>query len=321
MSDWFNTGWEAVDETYDEIGRRQAENESKGGGGGGNKRKGPFRVRLKQGETRRYMVLDRHPSSLHEHRFKSTRPDGSTEWNNYEPCKKKQDLGVGTRECAVCIRYEKNYPYYVGLFTAMSLTPYFSEAGYEWCFNRYILAARLGSPKRPGMLKRLQRLSDRNGGSLRGAIIECHRKGEKSEVIGDEIDIVEVIPEHEILDWARPQIAEFVRRVNANIRDEENYLTVDTVLNRDPWEPFNFRELIKVRSNDELYSIMGQPRSQSQNGDTQRQGQQSSGYGGGYGQSQQGGGGGHNEAPPPRDEDYGGEARNQQDFLDDDIPF
>jgi len=85
------------------------------------------------------------------------------------------------------------------------------------------------------------------------------------------------------------------------------------VLNRDPWEPFNFRELIKVRSNDELYALMGQPRSQ-QNGNGQSQG-----YGGGYGRSQHGNGqqtqkdhGGHPDDPGPG---------SQQDFLDDDIPF
>ena len=299
MSDWFGTGWEAVDETYEEIGRRQAENTSKGGGG--YKQRDPFRVRLKQGETRRYMLLDRSPTSFHEHRFQTKREDGSTEWNNYEPCKKKQDLGVNTRDCGVCDRYDKNYPYFVGMHTAMSLTPYFSTAGHEWLFNRYILAARLGSPKRPGMLKRLQRLAGRNNGSMRGVIIECHRKGEKCEVIGDEIDIVEVIPEHEILEWARPQIANFIDRVNVNIQSSENHLTVDTVLSRDPWEPFNFRELIKVRSNEEIWALTGAPHGRG--GQSQQQSQQQS-----QDQSQQQGGGQQSD-------------QSQTDYLDDDIPF
>jgi len=261
------------------------------------------------------MLLDRTPTSYHEHRFQTKREDGSTEWNNYEPCKKKQDLGVGTRDCAVCGRYEKNYPYFVGMHTAMSLTPYVSAAGHEWLFNRYILAARLGSPKRPGMLKRLQRLADRNNGSMRGVIIECHRKGEKCEVIGDEIDIVEVVPEHSIIEWARPQIADFIGRVNVNIRDENNHLTVDTVLNRDPWEPFNFRELIKVRSNEEIWALTGRP------GGGGRQGGNGNGGGGQQQQQQQqqsqGGGNSGNGSGGSQ----GGGNQSEADYLDDDIPF
>jgi len=323
MSDWFNTGWDAVDETYEEIGRRQAENDSRSNGNGGdNKPRGPFRVRLRgpkfenkrlvrEGETRRYMILDPAPASLHEHRYKSYREDGTIEWNNYEPCKKKQALPGYKKgdDCAICIRYEKNYPYYVGLHTAMSLTPYFSESGYEWMFNRYILAARLGSPKRPGMLKRLQRLAQQhNNGSMRGMVIECHRRGEKSEIIGDEIDCIEVIPEDQILNWARPRIAEFVERVNDKIRDPEKHLSVNRVLERDPWVPFDWGKIIKVHSNEELFAKIG--RSSGSSGSSGSSRPQSNGYGGGYGQSENDPGG-YRDDPGP----------SQQDFLDDDIPF
>lgn len=201
-------------------------------------------------------------TNMHEHRFPTINHEtGKTKFDNFEPCRVQQDLDIGTRDCILCERWtKKNYPYYVGLFTAMSLTPYWSAKGYEWLFNRYILSARLGSSATPGMLKRLKVLADRNGGTLVGCILECTRQAKKCEIIGDQIDTIKVIPKDRIAEWLQPQMAEFVERVNVSIDDPASKLTVERLLQRDPPKPFDFRRIIKLRTDRELLEMVGLPK-------------------------------------------------------------
>lgn len=228
-------GWDGVDKVdkqqQEEEQKREERRKGGGGGGGGGYQRPVFRVRLKPGEVRKYLMLS-DSTNIWEHRFPTVdAKTGRTKFDNFEPCRREQDLEINTRECPIDERWgDKNRPYYVGLFTALSLTPFWSQKGYEWLFNRYILPARLGSAAKPGMLKRLKVLAERNNNTMVGCVIECRRQAKKCEVIGDSIDTIEVIPKDKIVEWLRPQIAEFVARVNQSIDRPEAQLTVEKVL-------------------------------------------------------------------------------------------
>jgi uncharacterized membrane protein YgcG len=142
----------------------------------------------------------------------------------------------------------------------------------HFCFQREIFAARLGSKDKPGILKKLQRLKAKHG-RHKGMILDCYRSGKKTEVVGDEFEVVEMLDPGQMVSWGQPQIIEFLEKVNASV-PEDKRITLDKFMERHPWQPYNFEEIIEPRSNAALAKMIGAP---------------SGGGGGGGGESQSSG--------------------------------
>jgi len=240
---WFKTGYGSIDTAYEHVPK-----------------KGPRRVWIPPEQTRRYLFLDEEPTTYWEHNFKL-----NDSWTNWEPCKVRNGMD---NFCAVCHRYPNHFPYFVGLFTVIGLTETTwkktvkkdgkeQEVIMHFCFQREIFAARLGSKDKPGILKKLQRLKAKNG-RHKGMIVDCYRSGKKTEVVGDEFEVVEMLDPGQMLSWGQPQIIEFLEKINANVEPDKR-ITLDKFMERNPWQPFNFEEIIEPKSNAALAKMLGAP--------------------------------------------------------------
>lgn len=232
---WFNTGYDAAKEE----GSKSLFESS-----------GPKRVWMPPRETMRGMFLDDDPISYWEHGFKM-----NGKWGNFEPCHKK-NRQLGDDRCPICDSGEKMWPSFVGLHTIMNMTPWFTKKeNREINFQRQIYGAKMGSEKKPGILKKLERLKSTHG-RLRGIIFDIHRSGEKTESCGDDFTLVEKIDVGDIQKYAREQVGLYVKRINEKL-PAKDHVTVDQLFKKNPWEPFNFEKVIQPRKLSELDRLFG----------------------------------------------------------------
>lgn len=224
---WFNTGFESASHAYDyDEGS-----------------KGPRRYWMPPDSEKRVIFLDDDPTTFWEHNFKHK---GS--WKNWEPCKKRNRMD---NDCALCDRYPDRKPSFIGLLSVINMTPWESKQGREFCYGRELFAAKLGGKDKPGVLKKLERLKKQHGG-LTGCVFDIYRSGGKTESVGDEFTLVEKIAPKEIAAFGKKHLKEWVQRINESIDDPEKYLTLDKLWERHPWEPYNYSEILEVRSNEAL---------------------------------------------------------------------
>jgi hypothetical protein len=246
---WFKTGYDAADTAYDDLPDR-----------------GPRRVWMPADATNRFLFLDDEPFCFWEHQFQM---NGS--WLNWEPCKVRNKM---ESHCVVCDRYPDRYPYFVGYHSVISLTPWTSDKNRTYCFGRQMYGAKLGGKDKPGVLKKLQRIKDlteihgvkKNGGRMRGLIIEARRTGSKTETVGDELTVIDQIDPDAVVAWVKAQIAPHLEVVNEQglaaatakgEADKYKEVTMEKFLEWNPIEPFDFEKLIEPRSNSQLLSLLG----------------------------------------------------------------
>jgi hypothetical protein len=223
---WFSTGYEASKKAYADT--------PKDGGG-------QDRFWLRPEETQRVMFLEDDPTAFWEHGYPV-----NGKWGGHTvPCLKK-NAGLGS-ECPACTNLTKNYPYFIGLHSVITLTPFVTEKGAEYCYQRRIFGARFGSNDKPGILRKLERLKAKAGGRLRGVVIEAYRSGKKTESVGDELSIIEdaSVDPDKIQEFAMKQLEPFIERRNKRAKADKQ-VTVEKYLEWNPWEPYNFEEVIKV---------------------------------------------------------------------------
>lgn len=233
---WFKTGYESADTAYDDLPSS-----------------GPRRVWMPPEVTNRYLFLENEPTCFWEHQFVV-----NGDWKNWEPCKKRNRLD---NVCSICDRFPDRNPSFVGLHTVISLTPWTDDKGRVWCYGRQIYTAKLGGKDKPGILKRLQRIKEKEG-RMRGLVLECYRSGAKTESVGDEIEVVERIDPEAVVAWVKTQLVDHIKLVNKG-REPGKEMTMERFLKSNPIEPFNFGEVIKPRSNADLLSMLGGPSSSS----------------------------------------------------------
>ena len=234
---WFQTGYEAADTAYDDLPGS-----------------GPSRVWMPAETTKRFLFLENDPTCFWEHQYQV-----NDSWRNWEPCKKRNKM---ENVCAICDRFPDRYASFIGYHTVINLTPWEDDKGRVWCFGRQMYGAKLGGKDKPGVLKELGRLKQKHG-RMRGLIIEAHRSGAKTESVGDKLTVVEEIEPEAVVAWVKSQLPPHIEKINEG-RDSGKEMTVDSFLKRSPIEPFNFEEIIKPRSNAELLSMLGGPRSRQQ---------------------------------------------------------
>lgn len=229
---WWSTGFDSAKNAYDYD----------------DSQKGTRRFWVPAEQTRRIMFLDNDPVTYWEHHFKH---NGS--WNNFEPCKIRNKMDS---VCAICARYPETNPSFVGLLTIINMTPWESKKGREGCYNRELFVAKLGSKEKPGILKRIERKKKEHG-RLRGVIFDVYRSGAKAESVGDEYTMIEAVDVDDIVKYGKAKIAEWAERVNAG-KDPKDKVTIDKMWEYNPWVPFDYdKDILKVRSNDELRIFLG----------------------------------------------------------------
>lgn len=200
-------GRERVDQELEDQKKRRERNQNM-----------PFKFWMPQGESEREVViLDDEPSFFrYEHNLKGR--DGK--FGHIFECI-KEDL-----ECPICEATGDNSAYVMYL-TVLDLKPYETRSGQEIPFSRKLF------PVKSGQQKKFLRRFDKDG-TLRGAVFELSRDGDKAPVIGNDIEFVEFMDEDELLEYEREYTKDGKREVEAC------------------HEPFDYDELFPEKTREEL---------------------------------------------------------------------
>jgi len=219
---WFKTGWGDVNE---EGSKSPFES------------KGPRRFWLPPEKSARLLFLDDDPTGAWEHGFNM-----NGKWGHHEFCLTKNKLG---ERCPICDSGDKMWPYFIGFFTVINLTPWFTKKdNKEICLTREVFGARMGSKEKPGILKKIERMKASEG-RLKGCIYEAYRSGKKTESVGDEFKLVEKIDISEIEKYGRAEVEKYAKRINEKVAAKDA-VSVEKLLERNPWRPINFEKLFET---------------------------------------------------------------------------
>ena len=147
----------------------------------------PFRFRTPVGETRQIIITDDAPDFfMYEHALQ----DDSGNWGRvFSGCVKE------FANCPVCEATKKE-SYYALFLSCIDLTPFDTRGGETVDFSRKLLVVKASQQKK--FLRFYQK-----EGTLRGALFEMTRDGEKDSSIGNDIEFVEFVPEEELADYTR----------------------------------------------------------------------------------------------------------------------
>lgn len=147
----------------------------------------PFRFYVPIGDTRRVIIVDDKPDFfLYEHALK----DQDGKWGRlFTGCIKEHD------NCPVCQATGKE-SYYAMVLTCIDLTPFKMRDGSEVEYSRKLLIVK------PAQQKKFLRFYNKEG-TLRGAMFDMTRDGDKDSSIGNDIDFVEFVEEDEMDTYVR----------------------------------------------------------------------------------------------------------------------
>lgn len=213
---WFGQGFSSMENAYDNVPGKES---------------GPKRVWIPPEQTKQFIFLDDDPVTYWEHQFKY-----GGNWRNWRPCVTHNGFGP---ECPICEAYEDRYPYFVGLFSVIEMTPFFTKKTQEEInYTRKIFPAKKGGKEKPGVLKKLERLKGKHG-RLKGLVFDVHRSGKKTESVGDEFELVEKVDPDKIEEYGKKLLGEYVPRRNKKAPPDRQ-VTVESIWERHPWVPFDF---------------------------------------------------------------------------------
>lgn len=178
----FIRGEAGMRRTDEEIERQKQRSEERR-----NASNKPFRFFVPVGETRQIIVCDDKPDFfLYEHALK----DSEGRWGRlFTGCIKEHD------NCPVCTATGKE-SYYAMVLTIIDLTPFDTRDGSTVEFSRKLLIVK------PAQQKKFLRFYNKEG-TLRGAMFDMTRDGDKDSSIGNDIEFVEFVDEKELATYAR----------------------------------------------------------------------------------------------------------------------
>ncbi len=184
----------------------------------------PFRFRVSVGETKQIIIVDDKPDFfMYEHALK----DSEGNWGKlFSGCVKTFD------NCPVCQEQGKE-SYYAMVLTCIDLTPFSTRDGTKVEFSRKLLIVK------PAQQKKFLRFYAKEG-TLRGALFEMTRDGDKDSSIGSDIDFVEFVPEEELSTYVRKW------------KDRDGKQVVD---NCD--EPYEYEKLFEEPDTEKLRALVG----------------------------------------------------------------
>lgn len=183
-----------------------------------------LRFYLRAGDSTQIIICDDAPDFfMYEHSLQ----DADGRWGRlFSGCTKTFD------NCPVC-ETTKRESYYAMMLTCIDLTPYTSSSGERVEFTRKLLVVK------PAQQKKFLRFYEKNG-TLRGALFEMTRDGDKDSSIGNDIEFVEFVPEEEMATYTRTW------------KDRENKRHTE---NCD--EPYVYEELFEEPTYDSLAKLVG----------------------------------------------------------------
>lgn len=133
----------------------------------------PFRLWLKPGEERKYIILDDQPTFFYEHNWQGA----SGKFDQYARC--IQDTN---ESCPLCKELGKE-GYYVMMLTVLDINTYTDKQGKRHTASRKLL------PVKTGMQPKFQRkVYDKYNKSMRGVRVIATRDGDKDANIGNDIE-------------------------------------------------------------------------------------------------------------------------------------
>src|SRR5258706_3947024 len=152
-----------------------------------NKKFAPFRFLVKSGETRQGCILDDKPDFfMYEHSMNDERG----RWG-----RKFCGCVAETEICPACIALDRE-AYYAMMLTLLDFTQFKTKSGENVEFSRKLVCVKLTQQRK------FLRFYEKEG-SLRGAVFDFIRDGEKSSSIGNDIEFVEWIDEKELKKYVR----------------------------------------------------------------------------------------------------------------------
>ncbi len=184
----------------------------------------PFRFRVPVGETRRIIICDDKPDFfLYEHALK----DAEGNWGKlFTGCVKAFD------NCPICESQGKE-SYYAMILTCIDLTPFSLRDGTEVEFSRKLLVVK------PAQQKKFLRFFNKEG-TLRGAMFDMTRDGDKDSSIGNDIEFVEFVDEDEMQSYTRSWKDKDGKKHSENCD-----------------EPYEYENLFEEPTTDKLRAIVG----------------------------------------------------------------
>ena len=183
----------------------------------------PFRFRVSVGETKEGVILDDAPDFFRfEHNMKG--PDGK--WNVFTGCVRDFD------NCPVCEELNRE-SYYAMYLSVLDFTEFETRSGDTVEFSRKLLVVKQAQQKK------FMRFYEKEG-TLRGAIFEFTRDGDKDSSIGNDIEFVDWMPEEELETYIR----------DWEDKDRKKHTEDCSV-------PFDYEELFPEPDADSLRALVG----------------------------------------------------------------
>lgn len=145
----------------------------------------PFRFFVTPGETRTVIIVDAEPTFFRFEHALLNRTSGK--YDNFVPCVSEH------ADCAAC-RADQREPYFAMYLTVIDCTEYTNRDGEVIPWSKKLLVIK------PMQQKKYIRLFEQHG-TLRGAVLELTRDGDKDAAIGNDVQFIEFADEDEMLDY------------------------------------------------------------------------------------------------------------------------
>lgn len=188
----------------------------------------PFRFRIAPGNTTEFIVVDDAPDFFrHEHNLKNPQ---TGIWDIYTGCTAEWD------NCPVCEATQRE-SYYAMYLTVIDLTSFETKDGKTHDFSRKLLVVKPAQQKK---FIRAYNKAEKEGRTLRGAVFEVTRDGDKDSAIGNDIEFVEFVEEDDLAAYVRTW------------KDREGKKHTE-----DCSVPYNYDELFEEPDSDKLRALVG----------------------------------------------------------------
>lgn len=184
----------------------------------------PFRFFCPVGESRQLIVVDDAPDFF---RWEHNLRDGRGKWTIYTSCVQEY------ANCPVCAANQDKAPYYAMYLTVIDLTPYVNKDNIEVPWSKKLLVVKQAQQKK------IMRMYEREG-TLRGALLQMTRDTEKDAAIGNDIELIEWVPEEEMEGYVNSYV---------NAKREQ----VDVI----GYEPYDYDEVFPEQTEEQLAAICG----------------------------------------------------------------
>jgi len=230
---WFDTGFEGMKREEDRLQSRQ----------------GPGRYYVPEGETKEMVLIDDVPFCVYEHHFKM---NGS--WRNWLTCLR----GIH-EDIPCCTTLGDKTRAYLGFLTCIDASKWKDKKGNVHQYEVQLFPAKLKT------LKKFKRKKE-DRGSLVACLFKVTREDEKSPSCGDEFEIQKEVELAKVLDVAMfrgrkllelfakanedPKMMEYTQRIFQVVLDDKGKILPKLY-------PFNYIELLKPKSPEEIRAIIG----------------------------------------------------------------